>query len=84
MQKWEYLTLSSSKNYGTTKFFINGELQTALKNGNFNQIMNQLGGQGWEMVGISFDGVENTYVFKRATTKTATQPLQEKKPANVT
>ena len=81
MQRWEYLTLSSSKNYGTIKFFINGEMQPALKNGNFTQIINQIGGQGWEMVGISFDGAENTYVFKRGAGKVATGQLQEQAAA---
>jgi hypothetical protein len=70
MQRWEYLTLSTTKNYGTTKFFVNGEMQSALKNGNFNQIINQLGGQGWEMVGIGYDGAESTYIFKRVAPST--------------
>jgi len=80
MQRWEYLTLESSKNYGTTKYYVNGELQTALKNADFNVVINQLGGQGWEMVGISTVGNEQTYVFKRGTDKAPTAP-QKKPPA---
>ena len=28
MQKWEYLTLKSKTNYGTTKFYINDQMQS--------------------------------------------------------
>ena len=80
MQRWEYLTLESSRNYGTTKYFVNGEMQPALKNGNFTQIINQLGGQGWEMVGISTVGEDQTFVFKRQTNRVTGQ-LKNKPPA---
>lgn len=65
MQRWEYLTLQSSKNYGTTKFFVNGEMQPALKNMEMSVVMNQVGKQGWEMVGIASDADGQTFVFKR-------------------
>ena len=74
MQKWEYLTLKSKTNYGTTKFFINDQMQPALKNGNFPVILNQLGGQGWDLVGISDDDGAQVYIFKRMTDKTAKAP----------
>lgn len=65
MQKWEYMTLESSTNYGTTKFFVNGDMQPALKNQPLHEIINQLGWQGWEMVGLTTDGDQKTYIFKR-------------------
>jgi hypothetical protein len=80
MQRWEYLTLEASKNYGTTKFFVNGEMQTSLKNAEFSTIINQLGGQGWELVGISAMDSTSTYIFKRGTDKAMAAP-KEKPPA---
>ena len=77
MQRWEYLTLESSKNYGTTKYYVNGEMQPALKNGNFPTIINQLGGQGWELIGISTVGNEQTFVFKRPTQRAPAAPKQK-------
>ena len=65
MDKWEYMTLDSSSNYGTTKFYINGDMQPALKNEPLHKIINQIGGQGWELIGISSEGPEKTYIFKR-------------------
>ena len=66
MNRWEYLTLDSSKNYGTTKYYINGEMQPAIKNQPLHMIINQIGGQGWEMVGISAVDDTQTFIFKRA------------------
>lgn len=66
MNKWEYLTLETSTNYGSTKFHVNGELQTALKNAQLPVVMNQLGSQGWELVGLNRNEEGNmTYVCKR-------------------
>lgn len=65
MSRWEYLTLASTRNYGTTKYYVNGVQQPTLRNGRFEAIINQLGGQGWELVGISADGNEKTFIFKR-------------------
>ena len=65
MSKWEYLTLDSSHNYGTVKYYINGEMQPAIKNQPLHIIINQIGGQGWEMVGISVMGETQTFIFKR-------------------
>lgn len=70
MHRWEYLTLQSSKNYGTTKFYVNGEMQPALKNQEMAVVMNQLGAQGWEMVGIASESDGLTFVFKRPTATT--------------
>lgn len=71
MTKWEYLTLESSSNYGTTKYFINGEMQPAIKNQPLHTIINQIGGQGWEMVGISSGGEAQIFIFKRALKNTS-------------
>lgn len=67
--RWEYLTLKSSTNYGTTKYFINDDLQSDLKNTEFVEIMNTLGSDGWELVGISTVEKEQTFVFKRPADK---------------
>lgn len=64
-QRWTYLTLGSSTNYGTTKYYINGEMQPDLKNGNFSEIINTLGSDGWEMVGMGTMGEEQVFIFKR-------------------
>jgi hypothetical protein len=76
MQKWEYLTLQTSRNYGTTKYYVNGTNQPALKNARFSDVINQIGSQGWEMVGISTMGSDQTFVFKRASVK-ASAPARE-------
>jgi hypothetical protein len=65
MAKWEYLTLQPSRVYGTTKYYVNGTLQTELKNRRLSEVMNIVGGQGWEMVGISTDKDGTNYIFKR-------------------
>lgn len=72
MDKWEYMTLESHRNYGTTKFFINGDMQPALKNESLHKVINQIGGQGWELVGISSNEGEKTYIFKRQSVRKAT------------
>ncbi len=64
---WDYMTLESSKNYGTTKYYIDGDMKPELKNGLFINILKMLGSEGWEMVGISTVGNEQTFVFKRRT-----------------
>ena len=69
MQKWEYLTLKSSRNYGTVKYYINDLQQPSLKNGKLVVIINQLGGQGWEMIGVNEMDRAQIYIFKRETTK---------------
>ncbi|MCU0481940.1 MAG: J domain-containing protein [Anaerolineae bacterium] len=70
-QKWEYLSLLSTRNYGTIKYYINGEQQTHLKNMRLILVLNDLGGQGWEMTGITTDIKSGaaTYIFKRMTDK---------------
>lgn len=62
---WEYLTLKSSRNYGTTKYYINEVQERDLKNARFSDVINQIGRDGWEMVGIAVDGHDQTYIFKR-------------------
>lgn len=63
--KWEYLTLVSSRNYGTTKFYVNGTMQPELKNRKLHDVMNLIGAQGFEMVGIATDKDGQTFIFKR-------------------
>ena len=70
-QKWEYLTLMSKSNYGTTKYYINDQQQPTLKDGKLPVIINQLGGQGWELVGLNEADKAQTYIFKRPSTKVA-------------
>ncbi|MDX1994568.1 MAG: hypothetical protein SF029_19455 [bacterium] len=79
-QKWEYLTLESTLNYGTTKYIVNGDQQPAIKNQPLYIVVNQLGSQGWELVGMSAVGDARQYVFKRPTDKTFVPPAP-KKPA---
>lgn len=85
MQKWEYLTLESSRNYGKTKYVVNGEQQAELTNERLATVLNKIGRQGWEMIGVS-PGGENSqiFVFKRAAVKTTgalptrqTAPIQQ-------
>ncbi len=80
MQKWEYLTLDSASNYGTTKFYVNGDMQPTLKNMALHDIINQLGGQGWELVGVAAEKDARTYIFKRMTDK-APSASKQKPPA---
>jgi ABC-type cobalamin transport system ATPase subunit len=75
MQRWEYMTLTSSKNYGTVKYYINDAQQQVLKNQKLVDVINQIGGQGWEMVGLAAGESENIYIFKRPT-DTAPPPLK--------
>lgn len=70
-QKWEYLTLMSKTNYGTTKYFINDQMQPSLKDGKLPVIFNQLGGQGWEMIGVNEKERAMVYIFKRPSMKAA-------------
>ena len=65
MAAWDYLTLKSSRNYGTTKYYINDVQQRELKNARFADVVNMIGAEGWEMVGIASIGTEQIYVFKR-------------------
>ncbi|GAB4512405.1 MAG: hypothetical protein OHK0046_11870 [Anaerolineae bacterium] len=76
---WEYLTLETSHNYGTTKYYIDGEMIPDLRNAQFADVINHLGGESWEMVGIG-QGVDRAiYIFKR---QTATPRLMGNKPAS--
>jgi DnaJ-class molecular chaperone len=65
MNAWDYLTLKSSRNYGTTKYYVNDVQQRELKNARFADVVNMIGTEGWEMVGIASIGNEQIYVFKR-------------------
>lgn len=82
MHKWEYLTLESSRNYGKTKYVVNGEQQAELTNEKLAVVLNKIGRQGWEMIGVSGNG-ENSqiFVFKRvAVRKTGTLPPRQTAP----
>lgn len=70
MQKWEYLTLESSRNYGKTKYIVNGEQQAELTNEKLAIVLNKVGRQGWELVGMTDAGETNTFVFKREFVRT--------------
>ena len=70
-QKWEYLTLMSKTNYGTTKYYINDQQQPTLKDGKLSVIFNQLGGQGWELVGVNEMDRAQIYIFKRPSVRAA-------------
>lgn len=76
VQRWSYLTLEASHNYGTTKYYINGEMDPDLRNVDFSVVINTLGSDGWELVGISTVGTVATYVFKRATNEIYAPPEQ--------
>lgn len=82
MQKWEYLTLESSRNYGKTKYIVNSEQQAELTNEKLAVVLNKIGRQGWELVGMSDAGESNTFVFKRTYVKT-TGILQTDKAAGI-
>jgi len=79
LQRWEYLILKSKMNYGTTKYYINDQMQPTLKDGSLPQIVNQLGGQGWELVGVNADEGALAYIFKRPTDQAPKVP--KPKPA---
>jgi hypothetical protein len=81
VQKWEYLTLESSRNYGTTKFYVNGTMQPELKNKRLSEVMNMIGTQGWEMVGIATDKDGQTFIFKREAVGAQVQNLKPKPTA---
>lgn len=64
---WEYLTLETTHNYGTTKYYLDGEMISDLRNAPFAAVINHLGGEGWELVGISSGAERAIYIFKRQT-----------------
>ena len=70
MQKWEYLEITNAYGggglYGKIVSAINSEPTTIGKGGplpEFYAYVNQLGEEGWELVGIDSDGSD--WVFKR-------------------
>lgn len=74
IQRWEYLTLESSTNYGTTKYYVNADMQPALKNKPLPEVINTIGAQGWEMVGIATTKDGLVYIFKRPSIKAPVKP----------
>lgn len=81
MQKWEYLTLEVSRNYGKTKYIVNSEQQPDLTNEKLAIVLNKIGRQGWELVGMTDAGEGNSFVFKRVYVKT-TGSLQPERAAD--
>ncbi len=70
MQKWEYIYLAylripspTASNTYSSSWFLNGKAHTLPLDLDFYQYLNQLGSQGWELIG--FDDVGHAYMFKR-------------------
>jgi hypothetical protein len=65
MQKWEYLFLESEGAWNPKVRYVNHEELPNWRDGPpLHEYMNQLGDQGWELVG--FDTYGQAMVFKRA------------------
>jgi hypothetical protein len=76
MQRWEYMTLVAQANYGSVKYHINGELNVNLRNVPLPTVLNQCGGQGWELVGMrQVSQNESMYIFKRPARAAGVTPL---------
>lgn len=74
MQRWEYMTISYKRHYGRTDYRINGAKEPKLKDKVLADVMNLVGAQGWELVGVS-NPEENEFTFKRP--KVARQPSEQ-------
>ena len=68
LQRWEYMTMSYKRLYGRTDYRINGTKEPQLRDKVLAEVMNLLGSQGWELVGIS-NPEENEFAFKRPKVK---------------
>ena len=68
MQRWEYMTLASKRHYGRTDYRVNGTKEARLKDKVLADVMNLLGEQGWEFVGIT-NPEEHEFTFKRPKAK---------------
>ncbi|MEL7234021.1 MAG: DUF4177 domain-containing protein [Chloroflexota bacterium] len=64
LTRWEYTTMSYKRHYGRTDYRINGVKEPRLKDKVLADVMNLMGSQGWELVGIS-NPEENEFTFKR-------------------
>ena len=64
IQRWEYMTMSYKRHYGRTDYRINGTKEPKLKDKVLADVMNLMGNQGWELVGVS-NPDENEFTFKR-------------------
>ncbi|MEG4942117.1 hypothetical protein [Microcoleus sp. F4-D5] len=70
MQKWEYLFVDANMYPFGNKLislYVNGEEQRDWKQGSLHLFVNQLGDDGWELVGLSHDSKydQNSLIFKR-------------------
>jgi fructose/tagatose bisphosphate aldolase len=76
-KRWEYMTIETTTNYGVTKYAVNGDMQTALKNAPLHDVVNHFGAQGWELVSLAGDAQSKLYVFKRLTDKPYVPPVKK-------
>jgi hypothetical protein len=77
MTRWEYMTMSFKRHYGRTDNRINGTKEPKLKDKVLADVMNLMGNQGWELIGIS-NPEENEFAFKRPkVSKKTAQPQAE-------
>lgn len=77
MQRWEYMTLSHNRHYGRTDYRVNGSKEARLTNKVLADVLNLLGEQGWEFVGMT-DPEEKEMTFKRP--KQARKQQQPEQP----
>ena len=61
MQKWEYLQLIWHYEQGERRHAVNGQFKHDWNGRALHTTLNELGKEGWELVGIS----EHEAVFKR-------------------
>jgi hypothetical protein len=63
VQKWEYLIVSSAYDKGNDKAKrVNGQELQNWKRTDLYEYINQLGEEGWELVGYSADRFANQYM----------------------
>lgn len=76
LQRWEYMTLSHNRHYGRTDYRVNGSKEPRLTNKVLADVMNMLGDQGWEFVGIT-NAEEKEMTFKRPKVVKKKAPQQQ-------
>lgn len=64
LQRWEYMTMSYNRHYGRTDYRINGTKEPRLRDKVLADVMNLLGDQGWELVGLTNTEISE-FTFKR-------------------
>ena len=63
MNKWDYLQLSWFTEKGRLRYAVNGDFETDWDHQAMHVVLNNLGGQGWEMVALDYG--EQQAFFKR-------------------